>query len=102
MSASKTTILSNEDSELIVVELKEIKAQIKKLQKIEKILKQKLYNYMGEYDVLVSPETGEEIVHWTYSKGYMKFDDKRFAAEKPKIYEKYCYMTDPVRTLNLK
>ena len=97
----KTTIVSNNEANQVVESLVSIKSQIKALQKQEELYKQKLYNYMGEHDILINNETGEEFVHWEYSNGYMKFDSKKFMADKPKIYEKYCVMTEPVRVLRI-
>lgn len=97
----KTTIVSTVDANTIVEQLVEVKKIIKSYQKKEEELKQKLYNYMGEHDVMINCETGEEFVNWSYSEGYMKFDAKKFAADKPRIYAKYCSMTDGVRTLRL-
>lgn len=98
---TKTTIVSNDKALVIVSDLQAIKAQIKALQKIEEGLKQDLYNFMGEHDVLVNHETGEECVHWSYSEGYMKFDTKKFMEDKPKIYKQYLFKTEPVRMLRV-
>jgi hypothetical protein len=97
----KTSIISTLEANAVVEEIKAVKKQLANLKKQEEKLKQKLYNYMGEHDVMVNFETGEEFVNWAYSDGYMKFDAKKFAADKPKIYDKYCTMTEPVRTLRL-
>lgn len=97
----KSTIVSNEDVNEIVEDLKALKSQIKALKKLEEKCTQQLYNYMREHDVMINYETGEEFVNWSYSSGYLKFDSKRFADDRPKMYEKYCKMTDPVRTLRL-
>ena len=96
-----TTIVSNDSANGIVDSLKGVKEDIKRLQKVEEQLKQKLYNFMGEHDVLINHETGEEAVKWTYSEGYMKFDVKKFEADKPKIYKQYLFKTEPVRTLRI-
>lgn len=97
----KTTIVSTPEANEIVEALKEAKAAKKACEHREKVLTQKLYNYMNEHDVLIDCETGQEAVSWTYSNGYLKFDSKRFAAEAPDVYEKYCVMTEPVRTLRV-
>jgi len=94
-------IVSNDDTNVIVEELVSIKRQIKGLEKQEEALKQKLYNYMGEHEVLINHVTGEEFVHWTYSDGYMKLDVKKFLADKPEIYKQYSFRTEPVRTLRI-
>jgi len=96
-----TTIVSNEDTNKIIEELKGVKEFIKKAQKQEELLKQRLYNFMGENEVLIDPETGEESVKWTYSEGFMKFDSKKFQQEKPSVYNKYLFKTEPVRTLRI-
>ena len=96
-----TTIVSNDETNKIVEELLSIKKALLALKKQEEQLKQKLYNYMNEHDVMINYETGEEFVKWTYSEGYMKFDSKTFSKKNPKIYAKYCSMTDPVRTLRI-
>lgn len=98
----KTTIVSNEQTNRIVAALKELKRTKASLAKQEEKLKQELYNYMNENEVLVDPETGEEVIHWSYSDGYLKFDVKKFEQDKPKIYKQYLIMTDPVRTLRVK
>jgi hypothetical protein len=95
------TIASNDTALGIVNNLKALKVQMKELQKYEEELKQKLYNFMGEHDVLINHETGEESVRWTYSEGYQKFDVKKFMADKPRVYKQYLFMTDPVRTLRV-
>lgn len=98
----KTTIVSNEQTNKIVEALREVKKAKAVLAKQEEKLKQELYNYMNENDVLVDPDTGEEIVHWSYSEGYLKFDVKKFELEKPKVYKQFLFMTEPVRTLRIK
>jgi hypothetical protein len=98
---TKTTIVSTEEVNKIVEGLQEVKRSMTALKKQEEALKQKLYNYMGEHDVMVNCETGEEFVHWTYSEGYMKFDQKKFEEDKPKIYKQYLFKTEPVRTLRI-
>ena len=100
-TTEKTMIVSTSEANKIVDDLLELKRHAKELKRKEDALKQKLYNYMGEHDIMVNCETGEEFVSWTYSEGYMKFDSKKFADDKPKIYEKYCKMTDGVRTLRI-
>lgn len=97
----KTTIVSNEESRKIVEQLQEVKKEAAKLKKEEEKLKQKLYNFMGEHDVMIDHETGEEFVNWSYSDGYEKFDVKKFMADKPNVYKQYVFMTEPVRTLRV-
>lgn len=97
----KSTIVSNHDVNHIVGELQKLKKQMSALKAIEERLKQDLYNYMGEHDVMINCETGEEFVNWSYSEGYMKFDSKKFMEDKPKIYKQYLFKTEPVRTLRL-
>lgn len=97
----KTTIVSNAQANEIVKALQEVKKGMAILKKQEEKLKQELYNYMNETDILIDYETGEEIVHWSYSEGYPKFDTKKFMMDKPKIYKQYLVMTDPVRTLRV-
>lgn len=97
----KSTIVSNHDVNHIVGELQKLKKQLLALKAIEERLKQDLYNYMGEHDVMINCETGEEFVNWSYSEGYMKFDSKKFMEDKPKIYKQYLFKTEPVRTLRL-
>lgn len=97
----KTSIVSNEEVNCIVESLKMIKKQIKQLKKQEDMVTQELYNYMNEHDILVDHETGLEIVNWSYSSGYMKFDAARFNEDSPELYQIYCKMTNPVRTLRI-
>lgn len=97
----KTTIVSDDSALSIVAEMQQIKAQIKALQRQEEVLKQKLYNFMGENEVMINHETGEEFVNWAYSEGFLKFDAKRFMEDKPKLYKQYLYKTEPVRVLRL-
>lgn len=99
---SKTTIASNDEVNQVVLAIKDVKTHIKKLEKEEEKLKQRLYNHMGEHDVLFDPDTGEELVHWTYSEGYQKFDSKRFEEERPKLFKQYIVITEPRRTLRVK
>ena len=94
-------IVSTPEANQIVEALKEAKRATKECQHQEKVLTQKLYNYMNEHDVLIDCETGQETISWTYSSGFMKFDTKKFMADRPKVYEKYCFMTDPIRTLRI-
>lgn len=96
-----TTIVSDDNVLHIVEELRDVKVKMKSLKKAEEKLKQKLYNFMGEHDVLINHQTGQEYVSWTYSEGFPKFDVKKFMADKPKVYAKYTFMTDPVRTLRM-
>jgi len=97
----KSTIISNHDANQTVEELVKLKKQISALKAMEERLKQDLYNFMGEHDVMINCETGEEFVNWSYSEGYMKFDSKKFMKDKPKIYKQYLFKTEPVRTLRL-
>lgn len=98
---TKTQIVSNDEVNEIVKKIQEVKRSLAVLKKQEEKLKQQLYNFMGEHDRLIDPDTGEEIVNWSYSEGYEKFDVKKFMADKPKIYKQYIFMTEPVRTLRV-
>lgn len=96
-----TVIISDESTIEIVEELKKCRILMIELKKEEEKLRQKLYNYMGEHDILINPTTGEEAVKWSYSDGYEKFDSKKFMLDNPEIYGAYTYRTDPVRTLRI-
>lgn|SRR5512135_1083921 len=100
-STQKTKIVSNSEVNAIVEAIRLVKKEKKECERREKALVQKLYNFMNEHDVLIDYETGQETVNWSYSSGYMKFDAKKFAEDRPKMYERYCTMTDPVRTLRI-
>jgi len=97
----KQKIVSNDEVNQVVQQLRDLAVQEKALAKSKELLKQQLYNFMNENDVLIDYETGEEIVSWSYSEGYMKFDAKKFMEDKPKIYKQYLFKTEPVRTLRV-
>lgn len=98
---TKTTIVSDDEAVKTVECYQEVKRNIKMLEKQKEKLEQQLYNFMGEHDVMINHETGEEFVNWSYSKGYQRFDAKKFMVDKPKVYKQYLFMTDPVRTLRV-
>lgn len=100
--STNTTIVSDEDTLHIVDALQDVKKAIKDLEKKKATLEQKLYNYMGEHDVMINPDTGEEFVTWKYTAGYLKFDSKKFELEKPLVYKRYLVMTEPQRRLLIK
>lgn len=98
----KTSIESNELMKLILEDLKEVKRRKKIFEKEEKRLQQALYNHMGEHDLLVDPETGEELCTWSYARGYEKLDSEKLKEEMPQLYRQYVFMTEPVRRLEIK
>lgn len=101
MTKTLSSIVSNDTANNVVQQLLEVKNQMKDLKAMEEALKQQLYNYMGEHDVLIDCETGQETAKWTYSEGFQKFDVKKFMADKPRVYKQYLFLTEGVRTLRL-
>jgi hypothetical protein len=94
-------IISTDEANKIVQQIKDIKSTIKDFERKQEALTQDLYGFMGEHDVLINHETGQEFVTWTYSKGAKRFDSKKLAFEQPNLYEAYCYIGEPIRTLRL-
>lgn len=97
----KSKIPSNGDALEIVKNLQEVKRSISILEKQKERITQQLYNFMGENEVMFDHETGEEIVNWSYSKGAIRFDAKRFELERPKLYKEYLKAGEPVRVLRV-
>ena len=77
----------------LVSDIKRAKDLIKTVEKQQKLLEQKLYNYMKESEELVTidTETGEyvQVLTWKTSADVKFFDAKRFESEKPKVYAQY-------------
>ena len=96
-----TMFASTPDIEKVLRDLKQVRAELKKLQKIEEDLKQVLYNYVGEHEVIVDPITGEELAQWKYTEDSLRFDAKRFQEEHVALAAGYMVNVPGYRKLRL-
>lgn len=90
----KPIVVTDDDSILVVIEdIKKAKELIKTVERQQKILEQRLYNFMKEQEELVKidMETGEElsVLTWKTSLDTKFFDAKLFEQEEPILYRKY-------------
>ena len=83
-----SSIVVTDDIAAACAELKELKALLKQAVDKEAALKAQIQTYMTEAANLVDAD-GREIATWRKAKDSQKFDDKRFAAEEPALYERY-------------
>lgn len=81
-------VISNQNVEIAVAALKEIKGQIKDLESKEEQITVMLQNYMKEKTTILSP-FNETLVTWKAAKESKSFDSKLFAREMPDLYEKF-------------
>lgn len=96
-----SSIPSNEQIAWLASDIKDCKAQIKKYEKQQKEAEQKLYNIIGEHDMVVD-EDGLEVLTWTYNKETKYFDANAFKEAYPDLYNKFCKTRPGARVLRIK
>jgi len=94
-------ILTTEEINKVVDELKEIKAKLSKMEAKEKRLVQALHNHMLDNEILCTKD-GEELATWKYAKPTVFFDAKKLEREKPDVYVNYMGVREGSRRLLIK
>jgi predicted phage-related endonuclease len=79
---------SNAQIDVTVEDLRNLRRYIKKLEKQEEKLIQKIVNHMKDHEVLVNLD-GEELVTYQYTSDVKFFDAKKLQSEHRDIYDKY-------------
>lgn len=98
-------IEATEDMLEEILELKEIKAEVQKLDARKKELEERVKMAIGDAEGLVAPGGGSKqqvLATWKASKDSLKFDEKKFAAENPDLYAEYQYTKSGSRLFLLK
>ena len=96
------------DSQLVdaCLELKEIKKEAGELDSRKKELESTIKMALGDAEALVLPGGSEEkptvLATWTTAKDGTKFNEKKFAADKPELYASYRYQVPGTRRFLLK
>ena len=83
------TITANAQMETVCNALKSVKERIKDLEEKENEGLTYLKTYLGEKTTLLNVQ-GEILATWKNAKSTKKFDAKRFQAEMPDLYDRYC------------
>lgn len=87
-SSEAKRVKANETIESTVEALKLVRTRIKALEQDKAQCEFDLKSYLGEFEVLVNKEDAP-LVTWKSSKPGQRFDEKRFAAEHPELYQQY-------------
>lgn len=79
------------DEELLAAcsDLKDVNGRIKGLNETKKELEETLKMAIGEGEALFDPGSGNVLATWKASKDSVRFDEKRFASERPDLYADY-------------
>ena len=96
-----TAIQTNHDIDFLVLDLKETKAQIKRLQAIEEKLKTQLHTFMMDHEQLINGD-GEILLTWEYTANVKYFDEKKLKTDNPELYNAYIAFRDGHRRLIFK
>lgn len=83
-------------------QLKELKEELSGLDTRKKELEAAIKMAMGDAEALVAPNSVKPLATWKASKGRTCFDEKKFAAENPELYQSYQYTKAGPRTFLLK
>ena len=83
-------------------QLKELKEELSGLDSRKKELEAAIKMAMGDAEALVAPNSVKPLATWKASKGRTCFDEKKFAAENPELYQSYQYTKAGPRTFLLK
>jgi len=108
MTVELKPILVHDDDEIlnVISGIKKAKELIKTAGKQQKLLEQKLHNYMMEQEELVTidTETGEHktLVTWKYDDDGVTFDKESFQLEHPDLYVAYLIAKEGSRRLLIK
>jgi hypothetical protein len=97
----ETMFASTPDIEKVLSDIKSVRAEIKKLEKIQQDLQQVLYNYVGEHERIIDPMTGEELAEWKYTNGSLRFDAKKFQENNPGLAAEYMANVPGYRKLRI-
>lgn len=83
-------------------QLKELKEELSGLDGRKKELESAIKMAMGDAEALVAPHTIKPIATWKATKDKTCFDEKKFAAENPELYQSYQYSKPGTRMFLLK
>lgn len=89
------------DIEQVIDELKSVRALMKQLKATEEKLIQKIHNFIGENDTIITPD-GVELLSWKFTNDIEYFDAKRFQQENPFLYDEFTSIRAGSRRLLLK
>ena len=100
------TVEADEELAKCCAELKEIKEELSALDTRKKDIESAIKMALGDAEALVAPGSSiakpTVLATWKAAKDSTKFDEKRFASEKPEIYAGYQYTVPGSRRFLLK
>lgn len=82
-------VTATDEVQSLCVELATAKAHLKSATSREEELKAQIQIFMGEHANLHAPGALNPLATWRTAKPSLKFDETRFAARHPRVYEKY-------------
>lgn len=96
------SLIASGNAILDILQIKNVRDDIKKLEEREEYLKGNLITYLGESGDTLVNESGETLLTYKLTNGRKTFDSKAFQKDHPSLYEKYLKNGEPSRRFLLK
>ena len=101
-SSSVGAVIASAAAILDVVNLRQVREEMKALEEREEFLKGNLITFIGESGDTIINESGEPLVTYKMSNGRKTFDGKAFQKDNPELYQKYLKTGEPSRRFLIK
>lgn len=96
------SLIASGNAILDILQIKNVRDDIKKLEEREEYLKGNLITYLGESGDTLVNESGETLLTYKLTSGRKTFDSKAFEKDHPNLYQKYIRTSEPQRRFLLK
>lgn len=96
------SVIINPEIATVLLELRDVREQMKKLESSKESLEVQIKHYMGENEILVSEDGFTPLVTWKQQKGAKRIDSDLLRTRHPAIADECTKQGDPIRRFLLK
>lgn len=96
------SLIASGNAILDILQIKNVRDEIKKLEEREEYLKGNLITYLGESGDTLVNESGETLLTYKLTNGRKMFDAKAFERDQPNLYQRYLKTSEPSKRFLLK
>lgn len=96
------SLIASGNAILDILQIKNVRDDIKKLEEREEYLKGNLITYLGESGDTLVNESGETLLTYKLTNGRKMFDAKAFERDQPNLYQRYLKTSEPSKRFLLK
>jgi hypothetical protein len=100
MTDKDNPIIADDSIQYLIDAFARNRAEIDKLKILENELRERICDYMGKHDSLIS-KNGEKLVNWPYKKGAERFDRDAFKKLYPSLDKQFTKFGEPSRAFSV-